>query len=164
MRSGRRSACCATKADPRCHRAVVRRDTDTGAIEGAHPFNPPWCRGQDAVQRQKGTPDRKACACGTVQGLSQEAPRQGQPTPWPPFVQIADQDCLSRHTAAQMLSDDPHLGDPRRLTQRQMRADHTERLAMTQGVDHHRAAMAMAGKVQQNRVLGVRGVGTLVAG
>ena len=52
-----------------------------------------------------------------------------------------------------MLSDHPHLCDPRGLAQRQMRADYPKRPPVMHGVDHDSAPVAVTGQVQKNGIL-----------
>lgn len=117
MPSDRRSGGHPFQRDAGGDGSVIRGHAYPRPVQSTHILDPTGGRCQDAIQRQERASDGKAGPGRAVKPLADQPRREGHATPGTPFVQIPDQDGLTRRAAPQMLSDHPHLRDSRGLTE-----------------------------------------------
>ena len=134
-------------------RAMVRRRLNPRTVDHPRAVDPGGPAREDPVQRQDRAHGRKCHRRRSFKPHPQHGLRQGEPAPWPPFVEVAHQDGRARRAAEQVLADRPHLRDAERLRQGQVRADKADRPALVRDVGDHGAPVAMAGQVEEHEVL-----------
>jgi hypothetical protein len=95
----------------------------------------------------------KVARAGPRNFAPEDGARQREPAPGPPFVEVTHEHRLTRRAPEEVLADRPHLHHPERLAERQMRADDPHELSVAGDVGHHRAPVAVAGKVEKDKVI-----------